>query len=63
MKKMMSESENIKYVDGIRIIRLYDGSWYCLFNDYRTYKTSKMECYSLNSFESWCNENNVISIK
>ena len=56
----MKMNENIKYIDGIRVLRLYDGNWYCLFNDYRAYHTSHMNCYSLNAFEKWCEANNVI---
>lgn len=55
--------ENIKFIDGIRIVRLFDGKWVCFFNDYRTYKTSKLSSYSIWEFEKWCFDNNVIPIK
>ena len=40
---------------------IYDGNWYCLFNDYRAYHTSHMNCYSLNAFEKWCEANGLIA--
>lgn len=55
------KNDNIKYIDGIRVLRLYDGNWYCLFNDYRSYHTSHMNCYSLNTFEKWCEANGLIA--
>ena len=58
-KDYSDKSDNIKYIDGIRVLRLYDGNWYCLFNDYGAYHTSHMNCYSLNAFEKWCEVNNV----
>lgn len=61
-KSLVQPQENIKYIDGIRILRLYDGCWYALFNDFRTYKTSKMECYSIPSFHTWCEKHSVIPV-
>lgn len=55
-------NENIKYIENIRVIRLFDGLWYCLFNDFRTTRTSQMKGYSLYSFREWCKEHEVIPI-
>lgn len=57
------KNPNIKHVEDIRIIRLYDGQWYCLFNDYRARRTVQMRGYSISSFRDWCKEHSVIPIE
>lgn len=56
------ESENIREIDGITVLKLYDGNWHALFSDYRAKKTAKMECYSISSFNEWCDKNSLIGI-
>ena len=62
LNEVFEINENIKYIEDIRIIRLFNGDWYCLFNDFRTIRTSQMQGYSLYSFEEWCKKHKVIPI-
>jgi len=58
----MENEKIIKTVDGVRILRLYDGKWYAMFCEYRTVKTSQISAYSIESFKTWCKNHDVIPI-
>lgn len=48
--------------DGVRIMHLFDGKWYCSFRDYVARKNRLGDPFSLDGFKEWCNKHNLIPI-
>ena len=50
-------------VEGLPVVRLYDGRWYCFYADYVAMKKAQtLCCYSRHDFEEWCQNHSLIPI-
>lgn len=50
----MNQSVFVKEIEGVKVIRLYDGNWYCNFTDYKVRQLRQRGFYSADTFRSWC---------
>lgn len=58
----MSSDSMIKEVDGVKVIRLYDGKWYCNFTDYKVRQIRNRGFYNASEFKEWCLANSLSPI-
>lgn len=55
----MSSEPMIKEVEGVKVIRLFDGNWYCNFTDYKVRQIRNRGWYNVTEFKEWCTTNSL----
>ena len=58
----MAQSTMIKEIDGVKILKLYDGAWYCNFTDYKVRQIRNRGYYNKDQFLEWCAANSICPI-
>lgn len=58
----MSNEPMIKEVDGVKVMRLFDGNWYCNFTDYKVRQIRDRGWYNKAQFIEWCGGHSLCPI-